>query len=186
MCPTALTEVSFYLKCYHYIMKQLPPLNPENVTEQEAREYNAREAVRAIVFDQDNLIALIHVSRDNYYKLPGGGLDDEEDHITGLKRECQEELGCDIEVVREVASMNEYWKPDRESQISYCYIAQIVGEKGTPHLTENELVRGFKTVWVPYEEALRLMAETKPTNYEGDYIIPRDMAFLKAAQEFIK
>ena len=50
-------------------MKDLGLLNPENVSEEEARTYPVREAVRAVVIDNEDKIALLHVSKRNYYKL---------------------------------------------------------------------------------------------------------------------
>lgn len=80
-------------------MKQLALINPENSTEEEVKTYQVREAARAIVLDENNMIALLHVSRDGYYKLPGGGIEDSEDPVDALKRECREEIGCEIEVI---------------------------------------------------------------------------------------
>ena len=35
-----------------------------------------REAVRIIGLDENNLVPLLFVSRHNYHKLPGGGIDE--------------------------------------------------------------------------------------------------------------
>jgi 8-oxo-dGTP pyrophosphatase MutT (NUDIX family) len=76
-------------------MKEIAFLNPENVTEDEVKTYSVREAARAVVLDDDNNVALLHATATDYYKLPGGGLDDDVDKIVALKRECIEEIGCD-------------------------------------------------------------------------------------------
>ena len=47
-------------------MQTLKTINPENVTEQELSEYPSREAARAVVFDRDNNVALLFVSKENY------------------------------------------------------------------------------------------------------------------------
>ena len=116
-------------------MKQVAKINPRNVSEQEVTTYSLREAARAIVFDKDKNIALLLVGRDKYYKLPGGGIEEGEDRMFGLQRECYEEIGCAVEVVGEVGYTVEYWKEDNERQTSYCYIAKVVGEKGEPDYT---------------------------------------------------
>lgn len=167
-------------------MKELATINPENVSEEEARDYRVREAARAIVTDADGKVALLHVSRKNYYKLPGGGLDEGEDIMTALKRECQEEIGCDIEVFDEVGSIVEFRKIFTLKQTSYCYVARVAGEKGTPSFMGDEIEEGFKEVWLSYEDAELALAESKATDYEGSaYIVPRDMFFLKEARQFI-
>ncbi len=53
-------------------MRQLKLINPENVSEEEVKNYSTREAGRAVVFDEDKNVALLYVSREDYYKLPGG------------------------------------------------------------------------------------------------------------------
>ena len=168
-------------------MKKLTTINPENVSEEEVQSYRVREAARAVVTDGNGKIALLHVSKKNYYKLPGGGLDEGEDILTALKRECQEEIGCAIEVLGEVGSIVEYRKIFTLKQTSYCYVAKVVGEKGTPNFMGDEIEEGFKEVWLSYEDAERALTESKATDYEGSaYIVPRDILLLKEARQFIE
>ncbi|KAH0840566.1 hypothetical protein FOPE_06049 [Fonsecaea pedrosoi] len=57
--------------------------------------YTNRMAVRAILVNNTNdLIALIYIAKGNYYKLPGGGVEANEDHKLGVERETLEETGC--------------------------------------------------------------------------------------------
>lgn len=163
-------------------MNQLALINPRNVTEEETVGYSLRTAMRAIVLDDEKNIALLHVTRKGYYKLPGGGVEGSEDVMEALKRECKEEIGCDIEVTGEVGTTVEYWKEDTEIQTSHCFVARLVGEKGTPQLTEKEIKNGFETVWVPYKKALELMEGSKRDDWEAEYIVPRELLFLKAVE----
>ena|SRR3989344_837156 len=165
-------------------MKRLLFLNPENVSEKEIKSYTLRKAVRAIVFDGKRKIALLHVTKAKYYKLPGGGIENNEDQVSALKRECREELGSDIEVISKVGLIVEYWRMTTTKQISYCYLAKLKGKKGTPNFTKGEIKDGFKGTWLPYEEAIRAVAESNATNLEGRaYIVPRDAAFLEAVKD---
>ena len=167
-------------------MKDLGILNPENVSEEEARTYPVREAARAIVLDNENKIALLHVSKRNYYKLPGGGIEVGEDRVTALRRECQEEIGCDVEVIGEIGMITEYRKMFTLTQVSYCYLARVRGAKGAPHLEEGEIEDGFKEVWLPYEEVERAMAGSAATKpQETLYIVPRDTLLIKEAGEHL-
>ncbi len=166
-------------------MKELALINPRNVSNDEVLTYSLREAARAIVFDENNLVALLHVTRDGYYKLPGGGIDENETKLDALQRECQEEVGCRVEVLHEIGSTTEYWKEDTDKQISYCYMTKVTGPKGIPLLTESERKRGFETVWLPYEEAIAMVAGSKPTHFEGEYIVPRELVFLEEARKYL-
>lgn len=170
------------------IIKNITPLitlNPENASDEEVQTYSTREAARAVVVDSGGNIALLHVSLKNYYKLPGGGLEGDEDILVALARECKEEIGCAIEVVGEVGTVIEYRKIFGIKQISYCYFAHVKGDKGEPEFTESELEGGFEIVWVSYGKALTLMAESVVSDEEGGrYIIPRDIALLKAVEGY--
>ncbi len=167
-------------------MKQLALINPRNVSDAEVATYSLREAARAIVLDDTRLVALLHVTRDAYYKLPGGGLEGTEDRHIALQRECLEEIGCDVETIQEIGSTVEYWKEDKEKQISYCYIASVVGAKGTPTLTESEKERGFETVWLSFDDAIEILKRCRPTQWEGDYIVQRESIFLEEARKYLQ
>lgn len=164
-------------------MKTIKILNPENASNNEVAKFRVREAVRAVVYDQDDNVAVLNVSKQNYHKLPGGGVEAGEDIATALKRECQEELGCDIEIVDEVGQILEYRKIFQLKQISPCYIARVVGSKGKPSFTVEEIEDGFQIKWLPLEQAIALLDSDKPLNDEGRlYIVPRDRIFLEAAK----
>ena len=89
----------------------------------------------AIKYCQKTLFSLYKL---NYYKLPGGGVEEGEDLQIALKRECKEEIGCNVEIIREVGQINEYRKMFNIKQISFCFLAKVVGGKGEPELTEGE------------------------------------------------
>ena len=167
-------------------MKQIVLLNPDGVSEEEVKSYRVREAARAVAVDGDGKIALLHVSKDGYYKLPGGGVESGEDRQQTLRRECREETGCDIQIIGEVGSIVEYRRTQRLKQISYCFFAHVKGEKGDPQFTDEEVERGFELKWLSYEEATRMMAESSTIDDEGRvYIVPRDILFLKSAKDLI-
>jgi 8-oxo-dGTP pyrophosphatase MutT (NUDIX family) len=167
-------------------MRQLKLINPENVSEEEVKSYRTRQAVRAIVLDEENKIALLHVTKENYYKLPGGGIEDGEDKMKALERECQEEIGCAVEVMGEVGSIIEYRRIFSLKQTSYCYVAKLKGLKGETSFTDDEKENGFKQVWLSYDEALKALKESHATSVEGsDYIVPRDTTFLEEAETYL-
>lgn len=167
-------------------MKNLAILNPENGSEEEIKGYPVREAARAVVVDEKGNVALLFVKQKNYYKLPGGGIEDSEDQKAALARECLEEIGCEVEVVGEIGTIVEYRKIYQIKQISYCYFAKLKGEKGNPDFTDDEIENGFEVVWLPYEQAVETLSHNNATNIEGkSYIVPRDTIFLKTANKFL-
>lgn len=167
-------------------MKELALIYPQNASEEEVKAYHFREAVRAVVVDDDGMIALLHVSNEDYYKLPGGGVEIDEDHPTTLQRECEEEIGCEVKVLAEIGEIEEYRKIFFLRQISYCYFAQVVGEKGEPNFTEDEIEEGFQVIWLPYAQALQALESCQGTTPESiDYITPRDLLFLQEARQYV-
>lgn len=168
-------------------MKLLKLINPEDVSDEAVKSYSIRGAVRAVVFDKENNIALLYVSRDNYYKLPGGGLEQGENYLTALRRECLEEIGCDIHVIDEIGKVVEYRKFCNLKQISYYYLANLEGKKGVPNLMPDEIEDGFQVVWVSLNEALvRLSKNLGRTLESRSYIVPRDISLLKRVVDLIK
>ncbi len=91
-------------------MKQITLINLENVSTQEAEKFAVRTAARAIVFDENNNIALLHATKYDYFKLPGGGIEKGEDPESAMRRECLEEIGCNVEVTGELGTILEYRK----------------------------------------------------------------------------
>lgn len=146
-------------------------------------DYTLREASRGVVFDQDGKIAVLHVGRDDYYKLPGGGLEAGEDNLTAMVRECLEETGCYIQNLREIGQIVEYRDRHKMLQKSYCYVAEVKGEKGQPSFDRGEKTEGFALKWLDFDEALRIFLSQQPEVYNGKFIVKRDLFILQKAQE---
>jgi hypothetical protein len=89
-------------------------------------DFKLREAARAVLFDKDNKIALLYVSNFNYHKLPGGGVEENEDIFQALEREVFEETGCKISVTKKIGIIHEYKEQESTFQKSYCYIVPLI------------------------------------------------------------
>ncbi len=140
-----------------------------------------RKASRAVLFDENNLVPLLFVSKHNYHKLPGGGIDNGEDKIQALLRECLEEVGCEIQITGEVGKVIEHRTKWNIMQTSYCYLGKIIS-KGEPDFTEKELRQGFRIEWFELDDAIKTVEKDEPRNYEGKFIQQRDLAFLKTVK----
>lgn len=167
-------------------METIATFNKENVLEDELKDFRHRRAVRGVIFDDKGNIAFLYVPARKYYGLPGGGVDQGENFDDGIIRECKEELGCDIEIVKTLGKTIEYRKNHNLINESYGYIGKVIGEKGDPILVgdENEDEKNSVIVWVSLEKAIELMEQIPhQENLYEQYCIERDLAFLKKAQE---
>jgi 8-oxo-dGTP diphosphatase len=148
--------------------------------------FRERKASRAVFFDNEGKVALLNVGKHNYHKLPGGGIDEGEDIHVALERELMEEIGCKGKVLAEVGKVVEHRNEFEMIQISYCYTAELIGYKGQPDFTESEINNEFSIVWADsLNQAIELLNNDDPDDYEGRFIKIRDTAILEAASNVI-
>jgi len=139
-----------------------------------------RIAVGVVLFDNDNNIAISHISNWGIHMLPGGGVDDGEDFIVAAKREMWEEAGCNCEIIAEIGKTYENRGADDWVQEKYHYLAKVVGEKGELHLENYEIASGTTVCWYPLEQAMQIIGRQQHEDtYRWDFLKRRDIAVLK-------
>ena len=146
-------------------------------------KYRLRHAVRAIVTDDNGSIPLLHAAMRDYYKLPGGGIDGNEDLQTALTRELKEEIGSSARIIQELGQVIEWRDSEHLKQISYCFIATLIGDKGEPNFTKEEIAEGFEVVWATdVTHAISLVASAADSaDIDVSFMTTRDAAILRAA-----
>lgn len=142
-------------------------------------QYQLRKSARVILLNKEGNMATQYLNTYTYHKLPGGGVDAGESIEEALKREVREEVGCDCEIIRPVGMTIEYRNKYQLLHISYCYVANVVGEIGQPALEGGEIEEGQETLWLTPEEVLEKMKSDKPGKFEGHFILKREMSFLE-------
>ncbi len=143
--------------------------------------YEERMAARAVVFDADGNVTLLHVTKKGYHKLPGGGVEAGEDLEDALVRELREEIGCSVENLRELGIIEEYRNKFGQHQISHCFLADLSGEKGAPDFDLGEVADGFEPIWMSLEDATKTLEDEAASvdEYGGKFMCLRDSTFLK-------
>lgn len=146
--------------------------------------YRTRPAARAILLNELSQIALMHVSKHHYYKLPGGGIDEGETPREALVRELAEEVGTQaVDIITEIGQVDEYRDQWEMKSTHYGFIAKVVGELNDPERTEKEIDHGYETVWVTnIDEAIRLVQSGNPAEYGQDFEKQRELTFLEHAK----
>ena len=148
--------------------------------------YNLRRAARAVLLDSKNQVALLHVSHHNFWKLPGGGIDQGETIFEGLKREIREEVGCSVSKIKSIGETLEFRNQTNTVQVSYCFTGKAVKPFSKIHLEDDELADGLNLHWVSLSKAVSLIKNSNPTNYDGHFIKLRDLAILHKAKQVLK
>lgn len=152
-------------------MRLIKKMTHKDIKKIEGKIYK-RRASRGIIV-KDSKILLLYTERYNDYSFPGGGVDDGEDLITGLKRELVEEVGAqNIEVLDSFGYIDEY-RPHHKANydfmhmLSYFYICQIDEVLQPAQLERHEIANGMSPVWIDIEEAIehnkQVMAKKEAT-----------------------
>ena len=147
-----------------------------------------REAARGVVMNDDGHVFIMHLDTIDLYKLPGGGMDPGESKQQAMIRECAEELGMDVEIVAELGKVEECRVKGDEFQVSYCFVAKVVGEPYEQTLDEKERLLGHHiTECSSIDDAISKLENSyteKLGNVEGNLQIKeRDIAILRRAKE---
>lgn len=149
-----------------------------------------RSVVRAICYDDDGFFYFVRAERDDEFGLStlietsGGGVEEGEDLETAIKRELKEELGADVEVVRKIGVVSDYYNLIHRHNINHYYLCKIVSF-GERNLTEQEIEDyHLSTLKMTYDEA---MAEydLRRDSKLGKLIANREMPVFKKAGEIL-
>ena len=150
------------------------------------KKYTLRKSARCVLLNDKNEVSLQFVGKNNYYKLPGGGVGEGESEKETLVREIIEEVGCDITIERELGIVIEYRDAHNLLQISYGYLARVRGDIRAPQYEQGEIEDGFEPVWKSIDEALDLFEEYRPEEvYPARHIVTRERLFLQEAKLFL-
>lgn len=132
-----------------------------------------RIASRGLIFNDNNKIAILNNKNRNEYKLVGGGVEDYENPEIAFKREVLEETGCKVKIKDFIGTIREERTHNNFIQISYLYIAYVIEDTKTLHLTPKEISAGAKLLWLDLDEAINIITECenkiKQVEYKDKY-----------------
>ena len=150
-----------------------------------------RPIVRAIVFDDAGYFYFVRVQRDDQFgkatlvETSGGGVEPGEDLIAAIRRELREELGADVDVIRKIGVVSDYYNLIHRHNINNYYLCKIrsFGEK---HLTEDEIdCFHLSTLRLSYEDAVSEYGRCADTPL-GRLLRQRELPVLLRAKEILE
>ena len=140
-------------------MKLIAKITDEDIGEEMVQMNNPfhRKASRGIVLDEKGNMAVFYKKNKNQYKLPGGGLEDNETFEEAFIREIREEVGCEVQIISCLGYTEEYKTKSNYMQTSYVFIGKITQKLENLELTKMEQDEGGERLWMTPEETLRKM-----------------------------
>ncbi len=119
-----------------------------------------RPSVRGIIFGGGKL-AMVHSLKYDYYKFPGGGIEDGETHEKTLCREVMEETGLGIHpaTIREYGLVVRKEKGNPEDvfiQENFYYLARVTSQIANQKLDDYEAEEQFTLEWVDIADAVEV------------------------------
>ena len=149
-----------------------------------------RMIVRAIVVDDEGYFYFVRADRDDDFgravviETAGGGVEPGEDMSEAIKRELNEELGAEVEVICKIGVVSDYYNLIHRHNINNFYLCRAVsfGEK---KLTDDEInYFHLSTLRLTYDEAIQEYAKNRDSML-GRIIANRELSILIRAKEIL-
>lgn len=138
-----------------------------------------RYGARGVLYNDKNEIAMMYMETKGCYKLPGGGVENNETKEEAFLREVLEETGYTSEIIKELGIIEEHKIKNNFMHLSYCFAARALS-KHEVSLTEHEISLGFKLVWMKLEDAIKAMDKSMENcdDYKMKFMLLRDITIL--------
>lgn len=130
-----------------------------------------RDSARSIIISNGK-IAMIHSKKYDYYKFPGGGIENGEDPFDAMIRETQEEAGLTVipETVKEYGYVHRIQRSDNDSsecfiQDNYYYLCDAEDGLVSQNLDEYEKKESYQLEYVEPSLAIQKNRSVKDSPY---------------------
>ena len=130
-----------------------------------------RDSARSIII-RNGKVAMIHSKKYDYYKFPGGGIENGEDPIEAMIRETQEEAGLTVipETVKEYGYVHRIQRSDNDPsecfiQDNYYYLCDAEDGLVSQNLDEYEKKESYQLEYVEPSLAIQKNRSVKDSPY---------------------
>lgn len=128
-------------------------------------------AIRAIIRNSADEIALLYIKKDHYYKLPGIPYDT---NIQAIESSLYQQFHFRTLLQRVVGNIMEYRDALDEVQMTCGIEFKLVESEST------EASDMYDVLWVPVESAIMLIDSNSSDKYMAKYVSKRDDIFLRS------
>ena len=150
---------------------------------------HTRVTSRGIVLDEEGRIALHLIHRDDifgnetYYEAPGGGVDEGESLEQAVIRECKEELGEDIEVLRALGVVKDAYNLIHRKNENHYFLCKKLNQGEKHFVSEGDsLIQ--KTIWVSLEKGIALLKKQSDQGVSA-LVKARELPILEEARRVL-
>ena len=130
-----------------------------------------RDSARSIII-RNGKVAMIHSKKYDYYKFPGGGIENGEDPFDAMIRETQEEAGLTVipETVKEYGYVHRIQRSDNDPsecfiQDNYYYLCDAEDGLVSQNLDEYEKKESYQLEYVEPSLAIQKNRSVKDSPY---------------------
>lgn len=130
-----------------------------------------RNSARSIII-KDGKVAMIHSIKYDYYKFPGGGIENSENPIEAMIRETREEAGLIVvpELVKEYGYVHRIQRSDMDAtecfvQDNYYYLCETMDELVPQQLDDYEAQESYRLEYVEPIVAMNKNRNVKDSPY---------------------
>ncbi len=147
--------------------------------------FEKRMTVKAVVVNDEKKFGFVTNPIHGFYLLAGGGAksDDLEKEI---KRECDEEINFEVEVLEEIGRIYEYRNRNAKEYETVCLAVKTIKKLPEDTRTEDEKNNGLIVVWFDENEAINILTKQVGKVKRGEvgfyntaFNIVRDNIFFK-------
>ena len=149
-----------------------------------------RMIARSIVVDDDENFYFVRANRNDDFgkasliETAGGGVEPGEDLDSAIRRELNEELGVEVEVICKIGVVSDYYNLIHRHNINNYFLCKIKSF-GDKHLTKDEIEDfHLSTLKLKYEDALAEYEKCRCTSL-GRLVANREVPILKRAKELL-
>ena len=130
-----------------------------------------RNSARSIIIKGEK-VAMIHSIKYDYYKFPGGGIEDGENPVDAMIRETREEAGLIVlpDTVKEYGYVHRIQRSDQDEterfiQDNYYYLCETVDEAVSQELDDYEAEETYTLEYVEPDAAIRTNRQVAQSPY---------------------
>lgn len=154
------------------------------------RVTHVRMVARGIVFNERGKVAIHRIYRDDmfckqgYYETPGGGVDEGESFEMALVRECQEEIGFEVEIIEPLLEVDDFYNLIGRENHNRFFLAKAIRDVGK-HLVSSGDMFIQETLWLDIDDAIARY-EAQEDSLVAGLVKRRELPALKIAKARMK